>query len=153
MSYARSKYGGAFGAMLMATLIGSAFAATPRVEVDKAWVRWLPGDLPAAGYATLRNTGTTTLRFIGASSPDYTSVMLHRSVSKNGVESMVMSNGVDIAPGHSFALAPGDFHLMLMQPRHAVEPGQSVTLHLEFADGTDTAAVFKVRPPTATGAD
>jgi periplasmic copper chaperone A len=123
------------------------------VSVSGAWVRWLPNDLPAAGYATLKNEGATPLRLTGASSPDYAGVMLHRSISENGVERMVKADGIDIPPGQSFALAPGGYHLMLMRAKHPVHPGDTVTLHFEFADGAGVDAKVAVKPASATAAD
>ena len=36
------------------------------IEVSAAWIRWLPAGLPAAGYATLVNTGDTPVSLISA---------------------------------------------------------------------------------------
>lgn len=136
---------------MLAFSIAAGAASAPQATISGAWVRWLPGDLPAAGYATIHNEGTTPLRLTGARSPDYGHVMLHRSVSENGVERMVMSMGVDIAPGASLALAPGGYHLMLMKPAHAIKPGDTVTIRFLF-DGDQSIDVnAKVMPASATG--
>jgi copper(I)-binding protein len=119
------------------------------VAVTRAWVRWLPGDLPAGGYATIENHGAYDVRLTGADSPDYAMVMLHRSVSENGMEHMQAADAVDVPAHASAALAPGGYHLMLMRPRHAVAPGDTVHVRLHFADGSTIDAAFAVRPATA----
>ena len=39
------------------------------ITVSDAWVRWLPANLPAGGYVTLRNTGIRAQTLTGATSP------------------------------------------------------------------------------------
>ena len=135
-------------ALAAAALTAPAFAAG--ITVQKPWVRWLPVGLPAAGYATLVNTGDTPAALVGVSSPDYGAVMLHRSLSRGGMERMVMVDSIPVPPHGSAALAPGGYHLMLMQPRHAIRPGQQVTLTFTFADGSTIAVQAPVRPANAS---
>jgi copper(I)-binding protein len=125
--------------------------ATPQVTVSGAWIRWLPGDLPAAAYATLRNDGARRVRLTGAASTDYANVMLHRSSVTGGTSRMQDVDGLDIGPGASVELAPGGYHLMLMQARHAIAPGDTVHLRLRFADGSSVDAAFPVRPANSEG--
>ena len=139
------------GAALFVSIPPSATAAEPPVLANDAWVRWLPGHLPAAGYVTLTNHGKTRQRLVGATSPDYAKVMIHRSIDENGVERMVASDGIDIAPATSISLAPGGYHLMLMQPAHPIAPGSTVTLHFLFASGLGLDARARVLPADATG--
>jgi hypothetical protein len=122
-----------------------------RVLVTGAWLRWLPNDLPAAGYLTVRNEGKSLERLTNVTSSDYSSVMLHRSVSENGVDRMIMVSGIDIAPGASISLAPGGYHLMLTKPNRPINPGDTVRLHLVFAHGAGIDIVAPVRPPVAPG--
>jgi copper(I)-binding protein len=123
------------------------------LSASAAWLRWLPSGLPTAGYLVIRNEGTTVQRLTAASSPDYSSVMLHRSIRENGVDRTVMASGVDIAPGESISLAPGGYHLMLRQPNHAIKPGDTATLHLMFASGVSVDVAAKVKPAAATGSE
>lgn len=44
--------------------------------------------------------------------------------------------GFVIEAGESLELVPGGDHVMLMQLTEEIEPGQSVSVTLEFADGT-----------------
>ena len=54
------------------------------VKVNQAWLRILPGDLPAAGYAALQNTSKEPVALTGARSTFYADVMLHLSSSAGG---------------------------------------------------------------------
>jgi len=135
---------------LSATALAAA-PASPDVQVEHAWIRWLPAKLPAAGYAVIRNVGEGTLRLTGASSPDYGMVMLHHSRLAHGDSTMEMVDHLDIPAHGSVELAPGGYHLMLSQPTHAIKPGDHVKVTFEFADGAQLQTDFSVRPANASG--
>lgn len=122
-------------------------AAPPVVSAGKAWVRWLPGGLPAAAYVTLRNDGARTATLVGVSSSDYGSAMFHESDNQNGVEKMRTLDRIAIAPHAEVRFAPQGLHIMLMQPNRLIAPGEQVLLRLQFADGTSLPVRFEVRRP------
>ena len=130
-------------------LLGPAFAAG--IQVTEAWIRWLPANLPAGGYAKVTNDTDKEVKLVGASSPKYGMVMLHQTVNKNGMSNMVHVDSIAIAPHKSMAFTPGNYHIMLMQPKPGIEPGQKVPVTLKFADGQTVTTEFEVRKPTATG--
>jgi copper(I)-binding protein len=116
------------------------------ITVSNAWIRWLPANLPAAGYATLRNVGDQPAMLIGASTPDYGAVMFHESRNEHGVEKMIPIERIQINPHAQLYFAPQSYHIMLMQPtRRAILPGDRVSLTLHFADGQALKAQFEVR--------
>ncbi|MGA9335145.1 MAG: copper chaperone PCu(A)C [Rudaea sp.] len=131
-------------------LSASAQATDAPLHVRHAWVRWLPGDLPAAAYATITNSSDKPARLLGADSPDYRGVMLHRSFKRAGIEHMQMIDGIDIPAHGSIKLAPGAYHLMLMHARHAVAPGDHVHLNLHFAGDRLLGIDIPVRPANAS---
>ena len=132
--------------VLLGVCAVTAYAAP---QVSHAWIRWLPNNLPAAGYATIQNTSTTPIRLLSADSTGYASVMLHQSLQHDGVERMQMVDAMPIPAHGNAALAPGGYHLMLMQPQGTVIPGDVVPVRLHFSDGSTVAADFKVRPASA----
>ncbi|MGH8212774.1 MAG: copper chaperone PCu(A)C, partial [Rhodanobacteraceae bacterium] len=83
----------------LAFCAAAAAAPAPSLKAEHGWVRWLPANLPAAGYATIVNDGDGVQRLTGASSPDYGSVMLHRSRLAEGDSTMEMVEHLDI-PAH-----------------------------------------------------
>lgn len=138
----------AFAGLLVA-VAAHANAVAPKVE--HAWIRWLPGDLPAAGYATITNSGDKAIELTGADSADYGQVMLHRSFHKNGESHMQMVPAIAIPAHGHISLAPGGFHLMLMHARRPIKPGDKVKIELHFSDGSSQSVDFPVRPANASG--
>ncbi|MEO7066583.1 MAG: copper chaperone PCu(A)C [Rhodanobacter sp.] len=139
----------ALAGLLVAT---SAYAsAANHVSVSHAWIRVLPGDLPAGGYATLQNNSDQPVSLSSASSTAYAHVMLHHSSTAGGVSRMTTVKTLAIPAHGSAILAPAGYHLMLSQPVAPVSPGDSVKLILKFTDGSTLAADFAARPANALG--
>jgi periplasmic copper chaperone A len=121
------------------------------VHVSAAWIRVLPGALPNAGYAVLHNDSDSAVKLVGASSPAYGQVMLHKSSESGGVSRMHMVPSLTIPAHGKVEFAPGGYHLMLMRAVHPVKPGTHVAIQLRFADGSILHAGFLARPANATG--
>lgn len=119
------------------------------VHATEAWIRVLPGALPAGGYVTLRNDGDQPAVLTGASSPAYGSVMLHQSSTETGMGRMRMVDRLEVPAHGQVALSPGGYHLMLMDAPKPVRPGQTVRVTLRFADGSTLATDFLARPANA----
>jgi hypothetical protein len=134
-------------------LSGAAHAgAADHVHANHAWIRVLPGDLPAGAYVTLQNDGDQPIALRGASSTVYGDVMLHQSSTAGGMSRMTMVDALPV-PAHGKAvLAPAGYHLMLMQAKAPVKPGDTVRLMLNFTDGSTLAADFIARPANAMDA-
>jgi periplasmic copper chaperone A len=138
-----------FPSALVALLIAAPAFAAPgpaaNVTLSGGWFRALPAGLPAGGYFTLHNGGTAPLKLTAASSPACGMLMLHKSVTANGVARMLHVSSVDVPAGGAVTFAPGGYHLMCMKPKPAMKPGGTVSVTLEFADGSKTTASFAVR--------
>jgi copper(I)-binding protein len=135
--------------LLMLTVALGGQAHAPALQVKDAWVRWLPGNLPAGGYVTLVNSGDRPASLVRATSPDYADVSLHRSSNVGGTSRMTPVDHISVAPHSSLAFATQGYHLMLSHPAKTLKPGDRVTLTLTFADGTTVSAVFDLRAPDA----
>jgi len=137
-------------ALCMATLVlavGAWAAGSAPLQVADAWIRWLPGTVPAGGYLTLINQGDTAVRLTGASSDDYGSVSLHQSFKQGGVSSMRPVDEITIKPHGKLALGDEGYHLMLMEPKKTLAPGDRVVITLHFSDGRALPAFFQLRSP------
>lgn len=134
-------------------LTGAAQATeAEHIRASHAWLRVLPGDLPAGAYVTLENSGAQPAALKGASSDAYADVMLHQSSSEGGMSRMAMVDAVTV-PAHGRAtLAPAGYHLMLMKSTHLVKPGDTVRMNLKFADGSTLPVDFIARPANAVDA-
>jgi len=134
-------------ALLFALLLGItmvAQAGPPPAAVSDARIRWLPGELPMAGYFSITSHASGPSKLVGATSPDFGHVMLHRSVHKGGMARMVHVDGVDLAPGQTVTFEPGSYHLMLMHRQKPLQPGEKVPVILRFGDGETLEVPFRV---------
>jgi periplasmic copper chaperone A len=119
--------------------------SAPDIQVKDAWIRWLPADVPGGGYMTVVNTGAATRVLIAASSPDYAEVSIHQSRIRNGVNEMAPVESIELRPRIPVRFAEGGYHLMLMQPKRPLKPGDRVLITLRFAQGPPVEAPFDVR--------
>jgi copper(I)-binding protein len=132
------------GVLALAAGIVAVYAGPPPVSITQARVRWLPGDLPMAGYFRITSHADSPLYLVGASSPAFAAVMMHRSVEKGGVSYMEPVERLTLNPAQSVDFAPGGYHLMLMQHRQEVHAGQEVPVTLRFSDGETFTSRFRV---------
>ena len=126
--------------------------AGPELTIQDAWIRWLPADLPAAGYLTLINTGARPLNLIAATSPAYTQVTLHRTVNRGGGMQMTAVEHITIDAHSSLDFAATGYHMMLMQATKPLRPADRVPITLRFADGSTVLVQFEVRNPDSSPA-
>jgi len=131
--------------------VGAHATEAEHVRATHAWIRVLPGDLPAGGYVMLENTSAQPVTLQGASSPAYGSMMLHQSSTEGGMGRMTMVDSLAV-PAHGRAeLAPGGYHLMLMKAAAPVKTGDKVKFALRFSDGSSLDVDFVARAANATG--
>jgi len=116
------------------------------VSVRDAWIRETPpGMAMMAGYMELRNNTSRPQVLVAASSPEFGSVMIHRTIAKDGMAGMVHQPRIELAPNGSLVFAPGGYHLMLMSPKRALRAGDPVVINLEFRGGLVLPVAFEVR--------
>ena len=139
-------------ATLLALLVSST-AWAGQVSVSHAWIRLLPGNLPAGAYCTVINHSDHTVTLIAASALDFKNAMLHKSITQNGIDKMVHVARIPIPAGQTLRFAPGGYHIMLMPPHKALKPGQRTQITLKFADGQRVTAPFKVKGAGAMNGD
>jgi copper(I)-binding protein len=116
------------------------------VSVRNAWVRETPpGMTMMAGYMALKNNTSRSQVLVAASSPDFDTVMIHRTVVKDGMAGMVHASQIELAPNAGLIFAPGGYHLMLMNPKRSLRAGDRVVINLEFRGGLVLPVAFEVR--------
>jgi periplasmic copper chaperone A len=138
----------AVGTLAAAMSAGVTLAAPSGLTVSGQWFRLIIPTRPAAGYFILSNATDTPQSLVGAASPGCGMLMLHKSVSENGVDRMVMVPSVAVPAHGKVAFAPGGYHLMCMSPTPLMRPGQSVAVTLRLANGETVSADFPVRGAT-----
>lgn len=120
--------------------------AEQSVDLRDAWIRYLPGDRPMAGYFELRNNGDVDRELMGAASETFAGVHLHQSVEQDGTTTMQPVSSVSIPAGGRVAFEPSGYHLMLMQRRKDLEVGDRVAITLIFDNGGEQSTEFTIKP-------
>jgi periplasmic copper chaperone A len=145
------------GASLAALCLGMALAAAPAgadpagtqgLVLTNPWFRAVTPKLPEAGYFDLANHSAEARRLVGAFSPACGTLMLHQTISLNGVDRMVMVRSLDLPAHGTIHFAPGGYHLMCVAPSADATPGRSISVTLRFADGATLDADFPVHGAT-----
>ena len=84
-----------------------------------------------AGYLELRNTGGESIVVVGFSSPDFDRIHMHDTVHEGGMARMVSLEELEVMPGEMVSFQPGGRHLMLLDPKRALEKGDSVRIDMQ----------------------
>src|SRR6266853_6341184 len=102
--------------------------------ITQAWSRATPGGAKVAGgYLTIENKGSTPDRLIGGSADVADKVQVHEMATNNGVMTMrPLDKGLVIEPGKTVKLAPGGYHLMMLELKGALKQGDKLPVTLEF---------------------
>jgi copper(I)-binding protein len=137
-------------ALLTAPPVGSAADSNPvteaqSVQVKAAWIRWLPGGVPLAGYATLANESDRPSVLISVTSPAFRDLSLHQTVQTGGTVRMSPLERIAIPPHSTLDFEARGIHLMLMQPHAPLDPHGEVPMTLHFLDGSSLTVQFQVR--------
>ena len=124
--------------LLSAFLVCSqAVYAGSEIEITGAWVREAPpGARMMAAFMVIENTGDEDAVLIGVESPDFDHVMLHRTVTVDGVARMQHQDEIRIPAGGAVHLEPGSFHLMMPAPATRLQSGDQAAFLLHFDDET-----------------
>lgn len=133
-STARAIVGGAVLSALLVTSGQAGDAKAGDLVITQAWSRATPnGAKIAGGYLTIENKGTAADRLIGGSGDIVGKVEVHEMAMNNGVMTMrPLDKGLAIEPGKTVNLAPGGYHLMLMDLKGPFKQGDKVPVTLEF---------------------
>lgn len=135
-----------FVCLIWALTLDPAAGEGAGVSVRDAWVRETPpGMTMTAGYMELRNNTSRPQVLVAASSSGFETVMLHRTIVKDGMARMVHASQIELRPNASLTFAPGGYHLMLMKPKRTLRAGDPVVINLEFRAGLVLPVAFEVR--------
>jgi copper(I)-binding protein len=115
--------------------------------ITQAWSRATPtGAKIAGGYLTVENKGAAPDRLLGGSSDNIGKVEIHEMAMNKGVMTMrPLDKGLTIEPGKTVKLAPGGYHLMLMDLKQPFKQGDKVPVTLEFEKAGKVALSLDVQ--------
>ena len=102
--------------------------------IDHPWARATPrGASVAGGFLIIENKGASADRLIGVSSEIAARFEIHESKIERGVATMrPLEKGLAIAPGKRVTLAPGGYHVMFMDLKRPLAPGERFKATLQF---------------------
>ena len=140
----------ACAAALLALLSASSQAQEIKagdLVITQAWSRATPaGAKVAGGYLTIENKGAAPDRLVSGSGDFAGKVEIHEMAMNNGVMTMrPLDKGLAIEPGKTVKLAPGGYHLMLMDLKNPLKQGEKVPLTLEFEKAGKVALSLDVQ--------
>jgi periplasmic copper chaperone A len=128
--------------LVFASLIASVFATSASADdvkagdlvISQAWTRATPGGAKTGGgFVTIENKGTAPDKLIGASSDGAGKIEVHEMATNDGVMKMrPVEGGLAIDPGKTVKLAPGGYHLMMMDLKGPLKQGDKMSVTLEF---------------------
>ena len=128
--------------------LASAAAAQP-VKVTEAWVRApVAGQTVVGGYMEIVSPVHALL--IGVASPVAGRAELHATAMDGGVMRMRQVDSIELPPAQAVRLAPGGLHVMLIDLKGPLKPGDRVPLTLTVQrDGN--RSVFTVQATVRSG--
>jgi periplasmic copper chaperone A len=134
MSIARSLSYVALLACLFTAPVQAQEVKAGDLVITQAWSRATPGGAKiAGGYLTIENKGAAPDRLISGAGDVAGKVEIHEMAMNNGVMTMrPLDKGLAIEPGKTVKLAPGGYHLMLMDLKNPLKQGDKVPLVLVF---------------------
>ncbi len=117
------------------------------IHISQPWARATPkGASSGAAYMTITNNGKTPDRVACVSSDASAQCQIHTMTMDNGVMMMrPVEGGLEIKPGETVTLRPSSFHVMLVNLKHPLEAGNTLTATLKF----DNAGTIDVQYPIA----
>lgn len=131
---------------LLGALWSGSLLAAPAIQVEDAWIPEAPPVAPVqAGYMSVHNTGAEPALILGARSPQFGRIEIHRTEVNGGMARMVAIDALAVGAGETVALEPGGLHLMLFESRSALRSGDTVPLVLQLEGGTEVEVQAEVR--------
>lgn len=136
-----------FKTVLLCTffLTGSpAFAKDDNLVISQAWVRaTVPGQEVSGAFMNLTNP--TNAMLIKAESPIAEIVEIHSMSMRNGVMEMREVMELELPAGKTVQLAPGGFHIMLINLTKQLKPGDTVPIKLTIKSASNIESVTNIK--------
>jgi periplasmic copper chaperone A len=146
---------------MLAAMVNCLAAAPARAEevkagdlvISQAWSRATPGGAKTGGgFLTIENKGSAPDRLVAVSGDFAGKIEVHEMSVKDGVMTMrPVENGLTIEPGKIVKLAPGGYHLMMLDLKAPLKQGDKLPVTLEFEKAGKVAVTLDVQGVGAKG--
>ncbi|MCX8085826.1 MAG: copper chaperone PCu(A)C [Rhodocyclaceae bacterium] len=134
------------------TLSATAFAAAgaESISVVEPYVRLTPpGSRATAAYMVVKNGSEANLAIVKADSPAAKLVELHTHLNDGGVMRMRQVKEIPLPAKGEAVLAPGGYHVMLIDLKAPLKEGEKIPISLGFSDGSTKTFEAPVKKPQA----
>lgn len=131
---------------LLSLLLLAALPALAQVTVGEPWVRATVAAQKATG-AFMTLTSAQAVKLVGASSPAAGVVEVHEMKMDGDTMRMRHLPALDLPAGQTVKLAPGGYHLMLLDLKQRLKEGDKVPLTLEIEDAHKVRSKVVVDAP------
>ena len=118
---------------IIATVVALPLCAA-NLKVEDAWARATAPGQPVGG-AFMKLTSDTNAQLVGASSPVAGMVQVHMMKMQDGVMIMREMKSLPLPKGKTVELAPGGYHIMLMELKQPLKAGEHVPITLKVKAG------------------
>lgn len=116
------------------------------LTVTAPWARATPrGAKVGGGYLKITNNGAAPDRLLGGTASVAGRIEVHEMSMTDGVMRMrPLTGGLEIKPGASVDLAPGGYHLMLMDLKQQLREGETLAATLRFEKAGTVEVTFRI---------
>jgi len=140
--------------LLAAAVLGAACApkdaavdAANPLSTREAWARPADSGAMSAVYFTLGNTGNASDTLVGVASDVAARTEMHVSMQQGRTMHMSPVTSLPVPAGDSVAFRPLGAHVMLMDLRRPLVPGDTLSVTLRFQSGRTVEVRAGVRQP------
>jgi len=135
----------------IAALAWAGWGQAADVNVSGAWARaTMPGQKVAGVYMTI--TSAAPARLVAVETPAARVAEIHEMRHEDGVMKMRRLDGLALPAGEPVALAPGGFHIMLLDIKQPLAAGQEIALTLVVDAGGTRQSILVKAPVKTVGA-
>lgn len=147
LSFTRS--GAARLLLSLSLLVAAAAQAQPvAVKVENAWARATVAGQDSTG-AFMTFTAAEPLTLLGAATPAAGIVEIHQMKMEGDVMKMRAVESLALPAGQPVTLAPGGYHLMVMDLKAPFKAGSTVPFTLRFRDAKGVEKTLELPVPVA----
>ena len=128
-------------ALISVPLLAFGQGGGAKLQVEGAWATraaMMKGDSGGGGsgngavYALLVNAGNAPDALIGVASDAAATAEIHETYRHMNMMMMRQIGKIDVSAGGKVALKPGGYHIMLLNLKRDLKPGETIAVTLQF---------------------
>lgn len=126
-----------FSALALLLLLSTQASAESAISVEGAYARAVPPTARNSGaFMRIHNSSNEARRIVSAKADVSAITELHDHINDQGVMRMRKVEYIEVPAQGSVELKPGSYHVMLIELKQALKPGDPVHIDLTVDDGS-----------------